>query len=325
MKHLTAEQRYTIQMMLKEGFSRVKIAETIGKHKSVVYREIKRNCDKRSGEYRHDLAQRKYNNRQKEKPKKIHFTAAIRHDVETLLREDYSPEQVVGYLRKQKIAVVSVERIYQHIWKDKACNGTLHTHLRNQGRRYRKRGNKKDNRGIIKNRVLIDQRPEIVENRTRFGDLEVDLIIGKNHNQAIVTINDRASGMLKMKKVLSKSATEVSKAIVDCLQEWKPYIITMTADNGKEFSEHQFVAESLNIDHYFAHPYHSWERGSNENLNGLVRQYFKKSSDFTNITEQDIIEIENKLNRRPRKRFNYENPIFVMEKLLFNQTVAFVT
>lgn len=312
-------------MMLKEGFSRVKIAETISKHKSVVYREIKRNCDKRSGEYRHDLAQRKYNNRQKEKPKKIHFTAAIRHDVETLLREDYSPEQVVGYLRKQKIAVVSVEKIYQHIWKDKACNGTLHTPLRNQGRRYRKRGNKKDNRGIIKNRILIDQRPEIVENRTRFGDLEVDLIIGKNHNQAIVTINDRASGMLKMKKVLSKSATEVSKAIVDSLQEWKPYIITMTADNGKEFSEHQFVAESLNMDHYFAHPYHSWERGANENLNGLVRQYFKKSSDFTNITEQDIIEIENKLNRRPRKRFNYENPIFVMEKLLFNQTVAFVT
>ncbi len=325
MKHITIEQRYTIQTMLKAGFSKVKIVKIIGKHKSVIYREIERNCDKRSGEYRHDLAQRKYNNRQKEKPKKIYFTAEIRDNVETLLKEDFSPEQIVGHLHKQNIAVVSVERIYQHIWKDKACNGTLYTHLRNQGRKYRKRGNKKDNRGIIKNRISIDQRPEIVEKRTRFGDLEVDLIIGKNHKQAIVTINDRASGMLKMRKVLSKNATEVSSVITEALKEWKPYIFTMTADNGKEFAEHEFVAEHLNIDHYFAHPYHSWERGSNENLNGLIRQYFKKSSDFTSITNQDILEVENKLNNRPRKRFNYENPIFVMEKLLFNQTVAFVT
>ncbi len=119
--------------------------------------------------------------------------------------------------------------------------------------------------------------------------------------------------MLKMKKVLSKNATEGSKAIIGTLQEWKTYIISMTADNGKEFSEHEFVAESLNIDHYFTHPYHSWERGSNENLNELVRQYFKKSPYFTNITDKDIMVIENKLNRRPRKRFDYENPISVMK------------
>lgn len=220
---------------------------------------------------------------------------------------------------------MSVEWIYQLIWKDKKRDGTLHTHLRRKGRRYRKRGSIIDSRGIIKNRVSIDQRPNIVEKRERFGDLEVDLIIGKNHKQAILTVNDRASGMLKMKKVKSKNADEVTQAINDVLEEWIPYIQTITADNGKEFAGHENVAEFLKIDYYFAHPYHSWERGSNENLNGLVRQYFKKGTDFEKITDQRITEIENKLNTRPRKRHNYENPIFVMEKLLFNSGVALVS
>ncbi|MGB1232520.1 MAG: IS30 family transposase, partial [Winogradskyella sp.] len=178
---------------------------------------------------------------------------------------------------------------------------------------------------IIKDRIDIDKRPEIVNQRSRFGDLEVDLIIGKNHHQAILTLNDRASGMLKMRKVNSKESKEVSNAIVDELQDWMPYLHTITADNGKEFAAHKYVAEQLNIDHYFAKPYHSWERGSNENLNGLIRQYFKKSSDFSLLTNKRIKEVEDKLNNRPRKRFNYENPTFVMNQLLFNQKVAFVT
>ena len=225
----------------------------------------------------------------------------------------------MGTLKKVGKDTVSIETIYQYIWKNKKQGGSLHKHLRNQGRRYRKRGNSKDNRGVIQNRVDIDKRPKVVEERSRFGDLEVDLIIGKNHKQAILTINDRASGMLKMTKVKSKKAEEVSRAIVEQLQDWMPYLHTMTADNGKEFAEHLFVAEQLNIDHYFAKPYHSWERGSNENLNRLVRQYLPKKTDFTTITEQQIKEIEDKLNNRPRKRFNYENPIFVMNQLLFNQ------
>lgn len=325
MAHLTLSQRYTIETMFSKGYTQISIAETIGKHKSVVSRELKRNSDARNGVYRHDLAQRKCAKRHKEKPKIRRFSATAKQDIEALLREDYSPEQVCGTLRKQGKASVSIERIYQHIWEDKKNGGTLYTHLRNQGRRYRKRGSLKDNRGIIKNRIAIDKRPKVVEERSRFGDLEVDLIIGKNHKQAIVTINDRASGMLKMKKVNSKKAEEVSQAIVDELQEWIPYLHTITADNGKEFAHHEFVAEQLNIDHYFAKPYHSWERGSNENLNGLIRQYFKKSTDFSSITEKQIKEVENKLNNRPRKRFNFETPIFEMEKLLFNQKVAFVT
>jgi IS30 family transposase len=325
MTHLTKEQRYSISCMLKRGKKKVEIAATIGKDKSSLSREINRNKDQRSGVYDHDLANRKYAKRQKEKPKHKPFTSELKCYVERLLNEDYSPEQIVGVSKNNHIACVSHERIYQHIWEDKKRKGRLFEHLRRKGRKYRKRGAAKDSRGIIKDRVSIDQRPVIIEKRSRFGDIEVDLIIGKNHKQAIVTLNDRASGMLKMKKIVSKEALVVARAINDIMEEWMPFIHTMTSDNGKEFAGHKTIAEKLNIDYYFAHPYHSWERGSNENLNGLIRQYFTKKTDFTTLTETHIQNIENKLNNRPRKRYKYQTPIFVMNQLLFNHKVAFVT
>ena len=325
MAHLTKEQRYTISCLLTKGKKQKEIADIIGKDKSVISREISRNKDQRSGLYKDDLANRKYIARQKDKIKHITFTPEIIKYVEGLLEDDYSPEQIVGVSKVQKIDCVSHECIYQHIWLDKKNNGELHTHLRRKGRRYRKRGSKKDSRGIIKNRVIIDKRPKVVEDRARFGDLEVDLIIGKNHKQAILTVNDRASGVLKMKKVKSKESEVVTNAIIEILDDWIPYIHTMTADNGKEFAGHEVVATDLDIDYYFAHPYHSWERGSNENLNGLVRQYFPKGSDFSSISDDDVIRVQEKLNNRPRKRFGYKSPIFVMNNLLFNQKVAFVT
>jgi len=325
MSHITYEQRYTISCMLKQGYNQSKISEALCKSKSVISREIHRNKDLRSGEYRYALAQKKYRQRQDSKNKHIRFTDTIKSDVETLIEDDYSPEQIVGTLKKRGSPYVSHERIYQHVWEDKKQKGLLHTHLRRQGRRYRKRGSSKDSRGIIKDRISIDERPSIVEKRERFGDLEVDLIIGKNHKQAIVTINDRTSGALKMKKVASKESNIVAKAITDLLTEWKPYIHTITSDNGKEFAAHEIVASELNVDYYFAHPYHSWERGSNENLNGLIRQYIPKKTPFEDITQEYIKSIETKLNNRPRKRFNFETPIFVMENLLFNHKVALVT
>jgi len=325
MAHITTQQRYTISCMLNQGCNQTQIATAIGKHKSVVSREIRRNKDQRSGVYSHDLANRKYAKRQKEKPRHTRFTPEIQKRIEALLAQEYSPEQIMGVSKEQDIPCVSDERIYQHIWEDKRKSGQLHTHLRRKGRKYRKRGSSKDSRGIITNRVSIDKRPSIVEKRSRFGDLEADLIIGKNHNQAIVTINDRASGMLKMKKVPSKEASIVAAAINEILDEWTPFTHTLTSDNGKEFADHQLIAETLEIDYYFAHPYHSWERGSNENLNGLVRQYLPKKTDFTQITDQQIKNIENKLNNRPRKRFKYKTPIFVMNQLLFNQKVAFIS
>ena len=325
MGHITQKQRYTISCMHKNGYRQSEIAIAIGKDKSVISRELKRNSDSRNGAYRDDLANRKYAKRQKEKHKYIKFIPSVQKDVEDLLKQDYSPEQVVGTLKKEKKYFVSIERIYQHIWADKRKGGTLYQHLRRQGRKYRKRGASKDTRGIIKNRISIEKRPEIVEKRNRFGDLETDLIIGKNHKEVIVTINDRASGMLKMKKVKSKEASVVSEAIKEMLEDWIPYLHTVTSDNGKEFANHIAIAEHLSIDYYFAHPYHSWERGSNENLNGLIRQYIPKASEFSKFTNEFIKTIETKINNRPRKRFNYENPIFVMNQLLFNQKVAFVT
>lgn len=317
MSHITREQRYTISTLLGQGYSQTKIGEYIGKDKSVVYREIKRNCDLRSGAYRYDLAQRKYEQRQSHKSKPRKVTREMEDYIESLIRKEYSPEQIVGVAKKEGKPCVSHESIYQKIWYDKKQKGDLYTHLRRKGRRYRKRGSSKDSRGIIRDRISIEHRPKIVEKRSRFGDLEVDLIIGKNHKQAILTINDRASGMLKMKNIESKEAKVVANAINELLEDWLPYIYTITSDNGKEFAEHKLVTEQSSIDFYFAHPYHSWERGSNENLNGLIRQYFPKKSDFNLIDDQMIRDVQEKINSRPRKRFNFENPLAEMDKLLF--------
>ena len=325
MGHITLEQRYEIQSMINANFSNKAIAAAIEKSESTISREIRRNCDRRSGRYKASTAQRKYEKRQKEKTKHIRFTTEMKDEVETLLREDLSPEQVVGKRRKEALPCVSHERIYQHIWEDQRRGGKLYTHLRRRGRKYKKRGAKRAGRGFIPNRIGIEKRPKIVDKKTRFGDLEIDTIIGKNHQGAIVTINSRASGMLKMKKVANRTAEKVAYATQELLQDWLPFLETITADNGKEFALHQEIAESLNIDFYFANPYCSWERGANENLNGLIRQYFPKKTDFSTITDQQIQRVEDKLNNRPRKRLNFETPLEAMGNLLFNNKIAFET
>ena len=325
MKHITQEQRYTIKCLLEQNYTVSKIGKVIGKDRSSIYREIARNKDQRTGIYEVDLAQRKYEKRLKEKPKMIKFTPSVKQDVLHFLAQGYSPEQIEGYCQKEGLACVSHERIYQYIWLDKKKGGSLYEHLRQKGRKYRKRGSKKDKRGIISRRTNISKRPAIVEQRLRFGDIEVDTIIGKNHKSVLVTINDRASGMLKMKKVASKEAKLVADIIIDELQDWLPYLKTITSDNGKEFAEHERIAEVLGIDFFFADPYHSWQRGSNENLNGLIRQYFPKKTDFSEVSEQEIKAVEKLINQRPRKRFQYKNPEQKMDWILFNQNVAFVT
>ncbi|MBL4861944.1 MAG: IS30 family transposase [Crocinitomicaceae bacterium] len=323
MSHLTYEQRYTIEVLLKSRVSKPEISKVIGVNKSIVYREVHRNMDLRNKEYKASLAQKKYQKRQKDKPKHVRFTEQVEIKVRSYLEQDYSPEQISGVFKRDGYEGVSHERIYQFIWNDKKNNGELHKHLRNKGRRYRKRGANKDSRGIIKNRVGIDKRPEEAEHRTVFGHLEVDTIIGEKHKGAIVTLNDRASGMLWMRKVVSRDAQHVSSAIMKMLDEIRPFIKSITADNGKEFAMHQIISDHY-CDFFFADPYSPWQRGSNENLNGLVRQYIPKSSDILNLTNQMIMSVQDKINSRPRKRYEFQNPIFVMEKLLFNDKVAFI-
>lgn len=328
MSHITKEQRYTIEVLLARGEKQNFIAKAIGKCKSVVSREISRNKDKRNGKYKADLAQRKTQERHSSKPKKTRFTDEVKDTVDKHLEEDFSPEQISGYCKKNNIECVSHERIYQYIWQDKQQGGDRYTHLRRRSKRYRKRGNLKDSRGIIKDKVSIDERPEIVEQKKRFGDLEIDTIIGKNKKGAILTINDRVTGKIWIQKLAGKSAKPLAEKTVEALHDIKDLIHTITADNGKEFAEHKTIAEQLGIDFFFAHPYHSWERGANENNNGLIRQYIPKKTDFDNITEQQIREVQNKLNNRPRKRLDYFSPNQIFNKLvksINNQKVALVT
>lgn len=331
MGHLTKEQRYTISVMKQQGCNNNLISLTIGRDKSVVSRELRRNCDLRNGRYNADLAQRKYESRMREKPKLIRFTEAVRERVEALLQEDYSPEQVAGRCRLEGVESVSHERIYQYVWADKRLGGDLHTHLRRKCRRYRKRGAAKDSRGIIRDRVGIEERPAIVEQRVRFGDLELDTVIGRNHKGALLTVNDRTTKMCWLALLDGKESEPLTKAMVDMLEPVKGLLHTATADNGKEFAGHKEIAGKLGIDVYFARPYHSWERGSNENMNGLIRQYIPKGASFDGLTNKHIKMIQNKLNNRPRKKLGFLTPIeyffanFAKSNQCLIKKVAFVT
>lgn len=196
--------------------------------------------------------------------------------VRELIEKEYSPEQITGFCRRHNEEMVSHERIYQYVWADKKARGTLFTYLRCKGRRYRKRGTYKDSRGLFSIGLILTKGLRMLKKET-FGDLEGDTIIGKDHKGAIVTINDRSTGMLKMKKVNTREAAEVEQVIIELLEDWSPFDIrTMTVDNGKEFANHQSITQQTGVDIYFAKPYHSWQRGSNENLNGLIRQYIPK-------------------------------------------------
>lgn len=324
-KHITEKQRYAISKMLQVPMSKKDIAEAIGVDRSNIYREIKRNCDSRSGKYNPDLAQRKADKRKVEKKRKEVFTQAMKKRVKKLLRKDLSPEQIVGRSQVENIAMVSHETIYCWIWQDKRQGGDLHKSLRRQGRKYSKRGSKNAGRGFIPNRVEIDQRPSIVEQKERFGDLEIDTIIGKNHKGAILTINDRATSRVWIRKLSGKEAIPVAKITVWALRKVKNLIHTITADNGKEFAKHEDIAQKLDINFYFCKPYHSWERGGNENTNGLIRQYIPKGTDFSEVTNKRIKWIENNLNNRPRKRLGYLTPNEKFKQIINMNSVAFGT
>ncbi|MCL4159000.1 UNVERIFIED_CONTAM: hypothetical protein GTU68_007747 [Idotea baltica] len=300
--------------MLKQGYNREQIATAINKCPSVLSREIKRNKDIRSGEYRSKLAQRKAEDRLMTKNKCIKFTPKVQKYVDQKLELQWSPEQISNRHCDNEIQMVSHERIYQYIIQDKKQGGELYKNLRRK-KKYRKRIGSQDNRGKIKNATSIKERPKEVDQRARVGDFEVDLVIGANHKSALVTINDLKTGFSKVRKVKSKNAKEVAKKIVEILTPYKAICKTITSDNGKEFADHRYVSKQLGIDFFFADPYSSWQRGANENYNGLLRQYFPKKTNFNNISWQEIRRVERLLNNRPRKRLKYKTPIEVINSL----------
>jgi IS30 family transposase len=312
-KQLDYLTRCKIFGLWKAGLNQTEIADEIDVHKSTISRELKRNITfvrtaLGSWQYKPDYAQGHAESRRKEKPKRIKFTKEVEQFVHEKLKEEWSPEQISGYGKRHTLFSISHERIYQFILSDKEKGGILYKHLRHQHKKYRKRYGSPSRQGPIKNRVMIDERPKIVEEKKRLGDWEIDTIIGKEHQKAIVTLVERVSKKTLIGQVGSKKADFVSAQIIELLSVVKPYVLTITADNGSEFAQHELIAEALEAKVYFAHRYHSWERGLNENTNGLIRQYIFKGKDFAEITEADIIVIQEKLNNRPRKSLGYATP-----------------
>ena len=305
-KQLIQAQRYQIEILKKIGKNQKEIAELLSVSESTISRELKRNQGKRG--YRPKQAQIKTDNRKKQAVKALKMTPTLILLIETKIRLDWSPEQVSGQLKDELGILISHERIYQHIWTDKRHGGTLHTHLRQCHKKRKKKYGSKDKRGQIRNRVTIDERPAIVTEKTRIGDWEIDTVIGQNHQGALVTIVDRMSKFTLIKKVDSKHAEVVTAATISLLQPYLDKTLTITADNGKEFAGHETIKEQLSANVYFAHPYCSWERGLNENTNGLIRQYFTKGSSFESITDDEVEAVMNKLNHRPRKTLKFKTP-----------------
>jgi IS30 family transposase len=318
---LTQDQRYHIYESLKEGNTQSAIAQEIGVAKSTISRELRRNKGERG--YRPCQAHQKAKARQLGK---VHFriSAFTWSLVDTLIKQDWSPEQISGRLSKEQNISISHESIYQHIYQDKLQNGQLHKHLRCQKKR-RKRYGKQDRRGRIPNRVSIDQRPAIVNQKSRIGDWEGDTIIGNNHQGVVATLVERKTQFTVMAKSKSKQAEAVRKSIEQELGPYQNRVHTITYDNGLEFAQHQTMAQSLSAKIYFAHPYASWERGLNENTNGLIRQYLPKSKTLNNVTKNEIKNIMQRLNHRPRKSLGYKTPyeLFFKKKTLL--TVALTT
>lgn len=301
---LTREQRYTIEAMNRNGSDQKAIADVIGKHPSTVSRELRRLGG--ASAYCHATAER-HAEGLKGGGKRV--DASLLAVAEVKLREEqWSPEQISAWMAKEGYDSLSHETIYQHIYRDKARGGDLHTHLRHRCKSYRKRGSGRERRGRLKDQVMIDQRPEIVDQRTRIGDWEIDTVIGRPGGPVLVTMVERVSRYTLMRIASSKEAVAVGAAMLSAMGGIRDKVFTKAYDNGKEFALHKLLADILEADAYFAHPYHSWERGLNENTNGLIRQYFPKGIDFSKVTEEQVAEVERKLNRRPRKCLDYQTP-----------------
>jgi IS30 family transposase len=302
---LTRQQRYTIESTLRKGYSQKSIAEAIGVHPSSVSRELRRGGMNRSS-YCYVAAQRAVDSREW---KGVRISPELWQRVEEkLCGQQWSPQQISATLAISGGGRVSHEAIYQHIYRDKKCGGKLHYHLRHRCKSYRRRGAARESRGRIKNQVMIDERPAVVEERSRIGDWEMDTIIGRPGGKVLVTMVERKSRYTLIGLAENKEGLEVTGRLLEALVVHRDKVETMTFDNGKEFAMHEMLAELLDAKAYFAHPYHSWERGLNENTNGLIRQYFAKGTSFDALTAEDVNRVEHLLNTRPRKCLAYQTP-----------------
>ena len=309
---LTEGERNQIHALLQEKVPQNRIAKILGRSPSTISRELRRNRGQRG--YRHQQAQRNAQERRYTR-RSCKMTADVVAWIEEKLREEYSPEQISNTMRRIVGVRVSHERIYQHIWQDKINGGELYRKLRIAGvKKHRKRYGKKEWRGKIPNRVDIDQRPAIVDEKTRIGDWEADLVSGGHHRGFLVTLVERRSEYTLIGHVKQKTSVKVKREIMRLLTPYEEWVQTITYDNGQEFSAHELINERLNCQGYFAKPYHSWERGLNENTNGLIRQYFPKGSDLRCVRQDELSFVMNRLNNRPRKTLVFKTPHDIFDK-----------
>lgn len=323
--HLTKEERYHIDELLREGNLLSSIAKALGRSASTLSRELSRNQGKRGWRPRQAglkavdrLSKRGSNNVRRINPLSWDYAK------KKLIEEQWSPEQIAGRLKVDGLSRISHETIYQRILVDKKSGGSLCQHLRCQKLRKKRYGSvSRAGRGCIPDRVDIEQRPAIVDSRSRVGDWEGDTIIGRHDGGAVI------ASMVERKSrftVLAKSKDKTTKAVISeiniQMSGFSGIVETVTFDNGKEFSAHKQLSDALKGDVFFARPYHSWERGLNENTNGLVRQYLPKKTSFDDIDDSEVQNIAEKLNNRPRKCLDYKTPTEVLRKLTETLDIA---
>ena len=304
---LSTDERYTIAAMRAERHSVAEIAAALSRHPSTIHREIKRNCCVHDGFYRGMYAVQKANGRRSRSRRNRCYGPAHFVPIERMLREKLSPAQIVGRLSVEGVRVMSHETIYLHIWADRARGGTLWRHLRGARKLKRKRYAAYDSRGRLAGKRMITERPAVVDDRTRFGDWEIDTVHGRGKHAA-VTIVERKSGLIRIGKIDRVGAKETLQRTVALLRNEPHPIHTITADNGSEFHMYKTLEGQLRTTFYFATPHHAWERGTNENTNGLLRQYLPKRSSLNSLTQRQCTAFATKLNHRPRQRHGFLTP-----------------
>lgn len=327
---LSLVQRYQIEAFIKAGMKQKKVAAELGVDPSTISRELRRNTAQRgrtAGCYMASNAQRRTDQRHLLKPKLVKFSLAMKQQaVHWLSKKKWSPELISVEGNKTGNCPLSIEWLYQWIWQSKHGNKAadkpfkrIYLHLKH-ARRRRKRGNQKDNRGIIPNRVPIEKRPDIVEKRIRPGDIEVDFMMGKNHKGALLVMTDRATLHTSLHKLRNRRSETVSKAIIKKLEQAAYPMHTVTFDNDLGFANHTEVAEALNVDTYFTRPYTSQDKGTVENRIGQIRRFFPKKTDLSMVTDYQVKRVEQLLNDRPVRKFNYLTPNQVLQ-----QKIALIT
>lgn len=308
-RQLAPEERYMLATLRRQGYNTSQIARVLGRHRSTLCRELSRNSTRADGRYRAATAQERTNGRRSRSRRNLRFSARDFALVEELLRQQWSPEQVAGYLARAGLLSISHETIYRYVWRDKRAGGKLYTHLRGARKRRRKRYGAYDSRGRLAGKRMISERPPEVEARAQVGHWEADTVMGACTSDCIVTLVERKTGLVLVGKLKDRTAETLRRRVVSLIRSSGARCETVTADNGTEFHDYKRIEERTGAIFYFARPYHSWERGSNENVNGLIRQYLPKGVSMAGISQHQCNAIARRLNTRPRKRLGFRTPL----------------